>query len=127
MKSHEKRIKIGSDSSVSSLSLKKPKISENYRIERATIKSRMDEIGIPNHSFAVDFDAQAQLKVFSFSIFFTAYNFKIEPGCRVMYELCKADTVVQIQQNIKIATLEEAVAELYNCIQLAYVLINGKN
>ena len=43
-----------------------------------------------------------------------------------MYELCKADTVVQIQQNIKIATLEEAVAELYNCIQLAYVLINGK-
>ena len=44
-----------------------------------------------------------------------------------MYELCKADTVVQIQQNIKIATLEEAVAELYNCIQLAYVLINGKN
>ena len=43
-----------------------------------------------------------------------------------MYELCKADTVVQIQQNIKIATLEEAVAELYNCIQLTYVLINGK-
>ena len=40
-----------------------PKISENYRIERATIKSRMDEIGIPNESFAVDFDAQAQLKV----------------------------------------------------------------
>ena len=82
----------------------------SYQDVSDRLNDRIEKIGFDNPVF--EFDPKS--------------TFEVKNGCRIMYDMCEADTYESVKKRAEeIKSLESSMAELYRLYEISFLLLKG--